>query len=127
MDPKNPYLKKPVTTSQPILSRVPIHDFPDPYTMERDMLPFELVVARIPNTKPTGFTHHVALVYKDDMDRVYSLQLLQHHGELKETPENKEFLQKIEGEKQHDTPKKPGNKGKKSSPRQRTHKSKKRI
>lgn len=77
----------------------------------------ELLVARIPNPRPAGFTHDVALVYKDDQDRVYSIQLMQHHGELKDTPENMEFFNgerknapdgENKGENQNQGPESPG-------------------
>jgi len=66
-------------------------DFSNGKAMERDMQKGEICVARIPNTEPLGFTHHVAIVYKDDLGYVYSVGMNQHHGELKDTKENSEY------------------------------------
>lgn len=97
MNGKNPYLVKNEGGARPPLpTRVPIHDFEDAHQMELELMPYELCVARIRNDKPTGFTHNVGLVYKDDMNRVYSLQFMQHHGELKDTPENRKVLEEQE-------------------------------
>jgi len=90
---KNPYLTtKRGGPNAPLLLRVPVHDFESNHEMEEQLLPYELLVARIRNPNPTGFTHNVGLVYKDDLNRVHSIMFMQHHGELKDTPENKKLL-----------------------------------
>lgn len=96
MNSENPYMNqgyhKKNQSKAPLIFRLPIHDFEDARDLENSLLPFECCVARIRNPRPTGFTHDVAIVYKDDLDRVYSLQMYQHHGELKDTLENRKLL-----------------------------------
>lgn len=61
-----------------------MYDFKDPQSVENDLMPEELCIAKIPNTDPTGYTHHVALTYKSIDGDVMSLTMAQHHGEVKE-------------------------------------------
>lgn len=118
----NPYLQKRPGkvdgAGMPLLVKLPIHDFRDAHHLEAELLRYEQVIARIPNPRATGFTHNVALVYKDDMDRVYSLQMMQHHGVLKDTPENAElFAKKVKGEApdgESETPQQDNSQGKES-------------
>lgn len=81
----NPYLTKSEGKSQaPLILRVPMHDFESGEHMEAELLPEEMCFARIENkSQPTGYTHHVALVYKNSKEEVFSLTMAQHHGEMK--------------------------------------------
>jgi len=89
----NPYLKKPEDKPKvPLVMRLPMYDFEDGHTMEAQLLLGECCFARMKNTKPTGFSHHVALVYKDEEGKVYSIGAVQHNGELKDTLENHKIL-----------------------------------
>lgn len=88
MNPNNPYLKKKPQIETPLMLKVPMYEFDNPKHVEAEMLEEELCIARIPNTtSPTGYTHHVALVYKDKQGDVYSMAMVQHHGELKDGTE----------------------------------------
>lgn len=86
MQPNNPYFnKKKGGVETPLMLKVPLYDFNNNVQVETDLLPEELCIARIPNTtSKTGYTHHVAIVYKDSIGDIYSIPMVQHHGELKE-------------------------------------------
>lgn len=83
-------------TKEPMILRIPLHNFTDAKNMEDALLPFEACFARIPNIKQEGFKEHVAFVYKDGDGKVYSTAMVQHHGVLKDTPENRDFAAKVE-------------------------------
>jgi len=78
----------------PLFSKIPIEDFESAHDMEQGLLAYELLVARRPNHSNLGFTHHVALVYKDGDGCVYSCAMLPHSGVLKQTKENADVIQK---------------------------------
>lgn len=81
----NPYEKEPKKGGQmPILSRLPVYEFSSAKAMEEELQPFETCIAKIPNHESTGYIEHVALVYKDGEDNVYSSVMMQHNGQLKE-------------------------------------------
>ncbi len=87
----NPY-KKVTPGKVPVIMRVPMFDFSSNTGMEEELENKELCIARIPNTIELGFTHHVALVYKDDKGDVYSISMVQHNGVLKDTKENRDAI-----------------------------------
>lgn len=91
---KNPYQSEPakIKGAGPILAKLPMFEFKDIHELEQQLLRGEVCIAKIENPRPAGFLYDVALVYKDEEDRVYSLQLMQHHGELKDTQENREIM-----------------------------------
>lgn len=89
----NPYIKSPKSKKEPLIIRFPIHDFESGAHMEQELIPYEACMARIPNLTQEGFTHHVALVYKDGNGNVYSTAMMQHNGMLKETQENYNAIQ----------------------------------
>jgi len=79
----NPFLNKPKLG--PLVLKAPMYDFKDGAEMEAELLSEELCVARIPNTTAEiGYTHHVALVYKNEVGDVFSTTMAQHNGVLKE-------------------------------------------
>lgn len=86
MNAGNPYLRdrNRLNTGSPLLLKAPLYDFDSAEKAESELLPEELCIARIPNTKPHGFTHHVALLYKDEYGDVYSVGMAQHNGEIKD-------------------------------------------
>ena len=90
----NPYIKNPKSSKEPLILRVPIHDFDSGSHMEQELIPYEQCYARIPNLTQEGFTHHVALVYKDGNGNIFSIAAMQHQGTLKETKENYDAFQK---------------------------------
>jgi len=96
MDPKNPYNKKKLESKAPMILRVPMHDFDSPEQVDTELLPEELCIARMPNSKPLGYVDHVALVYKSLEGEVFSLTMAQHHGELK--PGTAEHFKKLDEE-----------------------------
>ena len=105
---ENPYLKqknKPVDSKGPLIMRVPTYEFKDSVDMETSLLPNEFCMALIPNTSPTGFEKHAALVLKDAEGRVYSTGLMQHNGILQDTKENQEALHALQEQKTSDEPK----------------------
>lgn len=71
---------------------IPTHTFDSPEQMEKELLPGELLCALLKNTSNTGYEFHAALVHKDKDGRVYSVPMQQHHGDLKDTPENYAIL-----------------------------------
>lgn len=91
----NPYKSTPKGLTKPLVSTMAMHDFSSGGAMEEELMPNEICVARIPNLLPTGFTHNVALVYKDDDSNVYSAAMLPHHGVLKNTEENRDVTVQI--------------------------------
>lgn len=89
----NPYKKDSEETKMPLMSTMTMFDFSSGGAMEDELQYGEMCVARIPNLSPTGFTHNVALVYKDIKGDVYSMGMMAHHGILKNTKENNDALQ----------------------------------
>jgi hypothetical protein len=89
----NPYKQKKEELQIPLASVMNMHDFSSAGAMEEELMNHEICVARIPNLLERGFTHNVALVFKDGEGDVYSLGLIQHHGQLKNTQENMDALQ----------------------------------
>ena len=84
----NPYLAKKPQIEAPLVLKVPMYDFKNAVQVETDLMEEELCIARIPNTtSETGYINHTALVYKDKNGDVYSVVMVQHHGELKEGTE----------------------------------------
>ena len=77
----------------PIVSKMPMYDFSSAHAMEQELMREEMCIARIPNNDDLGYTNHVAFVYKDEDDKVYSAPLMQHHGTLKPTKENANAIQ----------------------------------
>ena len=84
MNTKNPYMGKQSSKLAPFLLKVPLYNFKNPRDVEQSLETEELCIAKIPNSKDLGYTHIVAIVYKDNEGDVFSLPLVQHHGELKE-------------------------------------------
>lgn len=89
---QNPYLKSSGGVKAPLVFRLPVFDFESGAEVEQQLLRGEACAARIPNPRVTGFVQDVALVFKDEKDRVYSIPFVQHHGVLKETEENMQAL-----------------------------------
>lgn len=81
---QNPYKQIKQGVNAPLILSVAMHDFLDAAAVESELVPEELCIARIPNTQPIGYIHHVALVYKNLEGEVFSLTMAQHHATLKD-------------------------------------------
>lgn len=102
--PGNPYIKKRKTQDSKniIFARIAQHYFKDGKEMEEQLYPNEMCLGMIPNTSQKGNEFHAALVIKDGDGKVYSFSLVQHHAILKDTPENRKFLQETKEEENAD-------------------------
>jgi len=75
------------------IHKATLYDFSSNSGMEKDLMPGEWCFARIPNVSPKGFTHVVALVFKDKYGDIFSIPAQQHHGEMQDTKENRDAIQ----------------------------------
>jgi len=100
MSSDNPFFKKRPSIQggkdAPIIARLPQHFFSSFEGLKKELFKHEACIALIPNTKSDKdfpFAYHAAFAYKDGTNRVYTMVLTQHDGQLKDDPT--EAIEKI--------------------------------